>query len=119
MNQLLPLDIRHFGFQKLRFADHPQWAGMASAPRDGSYFLGWSPATADWCDICSSGPLRFCRWDAEKGNFVDSGGHWLSEHELLAWAPFLTPPDQTAMVLLDGETGDVIPDWSWDGESKP
>lgn len=91
---------------------------MFSAPRDGTRFLGWAPATIDWCDICGCGPFRFCRWNVEKGNFVDSSNVALSEHELLAWAPFPTPPVQDGMVLLDGETGDVLPEWSWDGESR-
>jgi len=108
MSELVLKDVRQYSQDRLLFSEAPKWQDLGTAPRDGTWFLGWAPMTVEWCDISGCGPVRFCQWSEEKGHFVSSDNVALYRNELLAWAPFPTPPLEAQLLLLDGETGGVI-----------
>lgn len=113
MSELIPVDVRQYDHERLLFSDSPQWQSMDTAPKDGTWFLGYVPYCIGWLDVSGVGPLRFCWWSTSDGEFRDAGNYTIGS-QIRAWSPFLTPPAEARVVMIDSETGAIMQDFEQD-----
>lgn len=110
MNELVAL--RHFalpfGEESLACSRHPKIQPIATAPRDGSRFLGYSLCNIDSGMITECGPFCFAWFDQDVRAFRSTGFNDMPPWFLSHWSPFPTPPSDMEGMVVDADNSSFL-----------
>lgn len=66
-----------------------EWQPIETAPRDGTWFLGWRPSKYEECRV---DVWAWNGFDSRENMFVDAADSICDDHQPTHWMPLPPPP---------------------------